>query len=216
MGFKVLNCSKNEHISVCVSTLREGGIIVFPTDTVYGIGCSPYYNGSVERIFDIKGRSDDKPLPVMGSNINDIENIADMSFLAKALAQNFWPGALTIVAPCKDKNISKKVMAGGNTLAVRVPNNPCAQTLLGSCKYLIGTSANISGTKPCISPADILSSGLSGFDILLDGGVIGSGIESTVVEVIDSAVRILREGAIASGKVYNVISDILGETKAKT
>jgi L-threonylcarbamoyladenylate synthase len=209
VGFKVLECSNYDHIASCASTLSDGGIIVFPTDTVYGIGCNPYYDESVERIFQIKDRSEDKPLPVMGYSISDIEKLVHMSPLAKSLAQYFWPGALTIVSPCKDNNISRRVMAGGDNLAVRIPGNRCTQSLLRFCKYLIGTSANVSGRKPCTSSYEVLSSGLSGFDLVLDGGALGGGIESTIIEVIDSNVRILREGVIKSDKVYDTVSKIL-------
>lgn len=209
MGFKVLECSNYDHIASCASTLSDGGIIVFPTDTVYGIGCNPYYDESVERIFQIKDRSEDKPLPVMGYSISDIEKLVHMSPLAKSLAQYFWPGALTIVSPCKDNNISRRVMAGGDNLAVRIPGNRCTQSLLRFCKYLIGTSANVSGRKPCTSSYEVLSSGLSGFDLVLDGGALGGGIESTIIEVIDSNVRILREGVIKSDKVYDTVSKVL-------
>ena len=209
MGFKVLECSNYDHIASSASTLGDGGIIVFPTDTVYGIGCNPYYDESVERIFQIKDRSEDKPLPVMGYSISDIEKLVHMSPLAKSLAQYFWPGALTIVSPCKDNNISRRVMAGGDNLAVRIPGNRCTQSLLRLCKYLIGTSANVSGRKPCTSSYEVLSSGLSGFDLVLDGGALGGGIESTIIEVMDSNVRILREGVIKSDKVYDTVSKIL-------
>lgn len=209
MGFKVLECSNYDHIASCASTLSDGGIIVFPTDTVYGIGCNPYYDESVERIFQIKDRSEDKPLPVVGYSISDIEKLIHMSPLAKSLAQYFWPGALTIVSPCKDNNISRRVMAGGDNLAVRIPGNRCTRSLLRFCKYLIGTSANVSGRKPCTSSYEVLSSGLSGFDLVLDGGALGGGIESTIIEVIDSNVRILREGVIKSDKVYDTVSKIL-------
>jgi L-threonylcarbamoyladenylate synthase len=209
VGFKVLECSNYDHIASCASTLSDGGIIVFPTDTVYGIGCNPYYDESVERIFQIKDRNEDKPLPVMGYSISDIEKLVHMSPLAKSLAQYFWPGALTIVSPCKDNNISRRVMAGGDNLAVRIPGNRCTQSLLRFCKYLIGTSANVSGRKPCTSSYEVLSSGLSGFDLVLDGGALGGGIESTIIEVIDSNVRILREGVIKSDKVYDTVSKIL-------
>ena len=209
MGFKVLECSNYDHIASSASTLGDGGIIVFPTDTVYGIGCNPYYDESVERIFQIKDRSEDKPLPVMGYSISDIEKLVHMSPLAKSLAQYFWPGALTIVSPCKDNNISRRVMAGGDNLAVRIPGNRCTQSLLRLCKYLIGTSANVSGRKPCTTSYEVLSSGLSGFDLVLDGGALEGGIESTIIEVIDSNVRILREGVIKSDKVYDTVSKIL-------
>jgi L-threonylcarbamoyladenylate synthase len=209
VGFKVLECSNYDHIASCASSLSDGGIIVFPTDTVYGIGCNPYYDESVERIFQIKDRSEDKPLPVMGYSISDIEKLVHMSPLAKSLAQYFWPGALTIVSPCKDNNISRRVMAGGDNLAVRIPGNRCTRSLLRFCKYLIGTSANVSGRKPCTSSYEVLSSGLTGFDLVLDGGALGGGIESTIIEVIDSNVRILREGVIKSDKVYDTVSKVL-------
>jgi L-threonylcarbamoyladenylate synthase len=145
----------------------------------------------------------------MGYSISDIEKLVHMSPLAKSLAQYFWPGALTIVSPCKDNNISRRVMAGGDNLAVRIPGNRCTQSLLRFCKYLIGTSANVSGRKPCTTSYEVLSSGLSGFDLVLDGGALGGGIESTIIEVMDSNVRILREGVIKSDKVYDTVSKIL-------
>jgi L-threonylcarbamoyladenylate synthase len=196
-------------IAICTSILCDGGVIIYPTDTVYGIGCNPYFDKSVERIYKIKGRDQKKALPILGSNIGDIERIVQLNPIAKTLAQHFWPGALTIVSPCIDDNISKQVIAGGDKLAVRIPDNKCTRDLISSCKFLIGTSANFSGQEPCISSSDIISSGISGYDALLDGGILVKGRESTIVEVLDSDMRILRHGAIKSDKIYEVVSTVL-------
>ena len=89
VGFKILECSNYDHIASCASTLSDGGVIVFPTDTVYGIGCNPYYDEPVERIFHIKDRSEDKPLPIMGSNISDIEKICTYELSGKISGPTF-------------------------------------------------------------------------------------------------------------------------------
>ncbi len=205
----MLECSNRIHITSCASILRDGGVIIYPTDTVYGIGCNPYIEESVERIFKIKGRNQNKALPILGSNVGDIERLVHMSPIAKTLAQHFWPGPLTIVSPCIDGNISKRVTAGGEKLAVRIPSNTCTRNLISLCKYLIGTSANISGREPCTSSFDMLNSGISGYDVFLDGGVLVKGRESTIVDVLDSDIRILRQGAIKTDKIYEVVSTVL-------
>lgn len=209
LAIKMFECSSSTDIARCTSILSDGGVIIYPTDTVYGIGCNPYFDKSVERIFKIKGRDQKKALPILGSDIGDIERLVQMNIIAKTLAQHFWPGALTIVSPCIDDNISKQVIAGGDKLAVRIPDNKCTRDLISGGKFLVGTSANLSGKEPFLSSSDILSSGISGYDALLDGGVLVKGRESTIVEVLDSDMRILRHGAIQSDKIYQVISTVL-------
>jgi L-threonylcarbamoyladenylate synthase len=191
-------------IAKCASIVKSGGVVVFPTDTIYGIGCDPYNDAAVARIFAIKGRDEGKPLPVLAYSIQDAEKIAALGTTGRALANKFWPGALTLVAPVADRKISARVRAGTNSVAVRVPGNKCVLSLLRECKYLVGTSANVSGGRPSKNAAEIAESGLTGFDALLDGGAVEKGIESTIVDVTEKP-RVLREGAIKPGEIYRVV-----------
>ncbi|WP_331002692.1 L-threonylcarbamoyladenylate synthase [Nitrososphaera sp.] len=202
---QTLDCT-DTGIAECTRIVTSGGVVVFPTDTVYGIGCDPYSDPAVRRVFAIKGREEKKPLPVLVGSISDAESIVSLGPNGRALAERFWPGALTIVAPLKDRNISPGVTAGKSNLAVRMPANRYILSVLKTCKYLVGTSANASGKG---APRDAQSAlqSLSGFDaILVDKGPLG-GRESTVVDVSGPSLRIVREGAISAGAVRKAMRD---------
>lgn len=186
----------------CAKIVRSGGVVVFPTDTVYGIGCDPYNDSAVKRVFSIKGRTQGKSLPVLAGNIGDAERIVSLGPAGKRLAERFWPGALTIVAPLKDIKMSPSVTAGKRNLAVRVPANKCTLRLLEKCRYLVGTSANLSGRG---APKDAQSVSLSGFDaMLVDKEPLG-GRESTVVDVSGGAIEILRQGALSEDVIRKAL-----------
>jgi L-threonylcarbamoyladenylate synthase len=203
--FKVLTCI--DGILECASIVKTGGVIVFPTDTIYGIGCDPYSDSSVKRIIKIKGRAEKKPLPVLTYSLHDAEKIVSFGTASKMLAEKYWPGALTIVAPLVDEKISHSVTSSGSNLAVRVPANRCVLALLRECRYLVGTSANISGANSSKSAQEVLNSGLDGFDVLLDGGHVG-GVESTIVDMTAATPVISREGAIKSREVLRFIAKV--------
>jgi L-threonylcarbamoyladenylate synthase len=203
MGRQVFGCSEDD-LAKCALVVKSGGVVVFPTDTIYGIGCDPYNDNAVRRIFAIKGRDEKKPLPVLAYSVNDAEKIASLGRAGRTLAEKYWPGALTIVAPVADHKISQTVTAGSDGLAVRVPANKCILSLLNHCRYLVGTSANLSGEKPMKSAQEVLDSPLDGYDALLDGGPAEKGIGSTIIDITGEP-RILREGAIKSGEVLETI-----------
>ena len=131
---KIFRCTE-EDVASCASVIKVGGVIVYPTDTVYGIGCDPYNDLAVKRIFTIKGRNENKSLPILASNIMDAERIVSLGRIGRLLAERYWPGALTIVAPLIDHRISQGVRAGSSGLAVRVPANNCVLSLL--CRWHI-------------------------------------------------------------------------------
>lgn len=203
MQGQVFSCS-DDGVAKCASIIKNGGVVVFPTDTIYGIGCDPYKDETVERIFAIKGRDEKKPLPVLAYSIQDAEKIVSLGDAGRALAKKYWPGALTIVAPIADYKISRRVTAGANSLAVRVPANQCVLSLLKRCRYLVGTSANLSGEKPMKSAKQVLDSRLGGYDALLDGGSVEKGIESTIIDLTGKP-KVLREGAIKSSEVMELL-----------
>lgn len=196
---QLFSCSDAEK---CASIVKRGGVVVFPTDTIYGIGCDPYNDAAVERIFRIKGRDEKKPLPVLAYSAQDAEKLIALGRTGMALAKKYWPGALTIVAPITDNRISPMVTAGSMNLAARVPANRCVLSLLKHCKYLVGTSANLSGQKSLKSVKEVLGSGLAGFDALLDGGAVEKGVESTIVDVAGATPKVVREGAIKAEEIY--------------
>jgi L-threonylcarbamoyladenylate synthase len=205
MRNKVFCCS-GYAVAKCASVVKGGGVVVFPTDTIYGIGCDPYSDSAAGRIFAIKGRDEKKPLPVLAYSIDDAEKIVLLGGAGRALAEKYWPGALTIVAPIVDHKISRRVTAGGNSLAVRVPANECVLSLLRHCRYIVGTSANPSGGRPLKSAQEVLDSLLDGYDALLDGGPV-KGVESTIVDITGKP-RILREGAIKSKEVMETLGRV--------
>jgi L-threonylcarbamoyladenylate synthase len=203
---KIFKCSEDA-IASCALVVNSGGVVVYPTDTIYGIGCDPYNDLAVKRIFTIKGRSEKKPLPVLTYSIQDAERIVSLGKTGRMLAERYWPGALTIVAPIIDRRISPQAMAGSSSLAVRIPANKCVLLLLSHCRYLIGTSANLSGHKVLKSAQEVVNSGLEGYDALLDGGTVEKGVESTIVSVEDKP-KILREGAIKSREILHFVGQL--------
>lgn len=205
--YQIFGCTEEE-AEQCASMVKEGSVVVFPTDTIYGIGCDPRNDSAVARVFKIKGRNEKKPLPVLAFSTQDAEKIISLGKSGRILASKFWPGALTIAAPIVDNSISSKVIAGNTSLAVRIPANKCILSLLRHCKYIVGTSANLSGKKSPTSAQQVIDSGLDGFDVLLDGGKVEGGVESTIVDVTGTEPKILREGAIKSAEVFGVLGKV--------
>jgi L-threonylcarbamoyladenylate synthase len=202
LPFKILKCNERKDITKGASIVKNGGVIVFPTDTLYGIGCNPYDEKAVDKIFKIKNRDKINPLPILASSVVDIERIALLGKTAKKLAQIYWPGALTIIVPLIDKKISYNLRSGKMNIGVRVPNNICTLSLLKDCKYLTGTSANKSGEAGCKSFSEVLSSSLRGFDAILDGGEVDERVQSTIVDLTGQHPRVIREGAIETQAIY--------------
>ena len=186
---------KDDDVQKAASAISDGAVIVFPTDTVYGLGCNPYNRDAVLSIYEIKKREKTKPFPVIGYSKEELERIAEFNKLEEKIAEKFWPGAITLILKVKDKEIQKSLSLG-EKIAVRVPNNKCALALLKECKLLVGTSANISGTEPFSDPKEC-NENLTGYDLFMDGGIISSKGESTIVEIENNDVKILRKGGIS-------------------
>ena len=189
-----ISCN-DEDVQKAASAISDGAVIVFPTDTVYGLGCNPYNHDAVLSLYEIKKREKTKPFPVIGYSKEELEKIAEFNALEEKIAETFWPGAITLILKVKDKEIQKSLSLG-EKIAVRVPNNKCALALLKKCKLLVGTSANISETKPFNDPKEC-SENLIGYDLFIDGGIISSKGESTIVEIENNDVKILRKGSIS-------------------
>ena len=136
-----------------LSFLRAGGVIAFPTDTAYGLGADPFNEGAVRRIFDIKGRSESKPILLLVNSIAMADSIASLSGRALALAERFWPGPLTMILPARS-SVPNIVTAGTNTVGVRWADAPFAQRLIGAFQLPItATSANRTGLPATVMRA---------------------------------------------------------------
>ena len=182
-------------IQKAAQIINKGGIVIFPTDTVYGIGCDPYNQKAVLSLYKIKKREKTIPFPVIGYSKKELEKIAEFNDKAEKIAEMFWPGAITLILKVKDENI-KKSLGLGKKIAVRVPNNQCALSLLKECKLLVATSANISGTTSLTDPNDCKRD-LNGYDLLIDGGILSDNGESTIVEIDENKLRVLRSGSVS-------------------
>jgi L-threonylcarbamoyladenylate synthase len=192
-----------EGIRRASSIVKKGGTVIFPTDTIYGLGCDPHNPQAVQAIYRIKGRDESKHLPVLGFSVTEISKIAYLDKLSKKIAENFWPGPLTLVLRVRDYEIEKSLNLT-NKIAVRIPNHPCALALLRECKLLVGTSANRSGSLPFGDSSEIIGK-LKGYDILLDGGKITNPTESTIVEVNDNRLKIIRAGKISKQELLDLL-----------
>jgi len=187
----------SDTIAKAAEVVQKGGLIVYPTDTVYGLGCDPFDKRALARLFEAKGRSS-KPVSVLCSSRAKAEALVEFSPAARKLAKSNWPGALTIVAPLK-RRVPVMLTQGTGSLGVRVPAHPGSLRLISTCGgWLTGTSANVSG-KPSARTALGAARQLGrSVDLVLDGGRL-TGTESTVVEVAGTKVTILRTGPIGVG-----------------
>lgn len=177
--------------------VRRGGVIVYPTDTVYGLGCDPFNEAAVKRLFEVKGRGS-KPVPVLCSSPAKAEELVLFSPKARELARANWPGALTIVAPLR-RALPAQITQGSRKLGVRVPSHSACLELVSLCGgWLTGTSANLSGNPSARTAVEAERQVGDLVDMILDGGV-REGRESTVVEVVGDAVTILRTGPVGVG-----------------
>ncbi|HEY7154663.1 MAG TPA: L-threonylcarbamoyladenylate synthase [Gemmataceae bacterium] len=198
-----------EAVSEAARVLRAGGLVAFPTETVYGLGANALDTSAVARIFAAKGRPANNPLIVHVAESSAVRQVAaDWPEAAALLAERFWPGPLTLVLPKRDV-VPDAVTANGPTVAVRVPAHPVAQTLLRAAGIpLAAPSANRS-TELSPTRAEHVLRGLDGrIDVLLDGGPTAGGIESTVLDLTVNPPRLLRPGLIGIAELEALLGPL--------
>ncbi len=185
----------------------KGGVIAYPTDTVYGLGCDPFNKQAVKKLTKAKGR-EAKPLPILVSSIRNAFRLGIFDERAKILAEKFWPGQLTIVVR-KKPTVHRTVTMGRNSVGIRLPDNPKLRKLIERCGgALVGTSANISG-RPACKTAKAVASELGAYtDLILDGGRSPSQSGSTVIDLSSPRkVRVLRTGRISEAHIKRVLRE---------
>jgi L-threonylcarbamoyladenylate synthase len=198
-----------EDVEIAGKKLAQGSVVVFPTETVYGMGASTCSPEAVRRVFSIKGRPPDNPLIVHISKMKQLEELwTGVPRTALKLASVFWPGPLTLVY-YKKESVDKAVTGGLDTVSVRMPSNRIAMQLIETADVPVAApSANLSG-RPSITNFDDAVEELNGLvDIIIDGGKCTYGVESTVLDITGEVPRILRPGAVSRERIERVIGRV--------
>ncbi|HEY7270366.1 MAG TPA: L-threonylcarbamoyladenylate synthase [Dehalococcoidia bacterium] len=193
-------------IEQAVARLRDGGVVAFPTDTLYALGADATNAEAVGRVFDIKGREAGKPLPLFVAGAEIAAGVAVMTPLARRLAERFWPGALTLVVQ-KLPSFESEALVGGETVALRVPNSDVALEILrGLGRPVTATSANLSGGADPADASTVRAQIGERLDLIVDGGACDVGVSSTIVDCTGEAPLILRAGAISEAEIAAALS----------
>lgn len=191
-------------IQQVAGVVRAGGVLIFPTDTVYGIGCNVYDEDAVERVFEIKGRDADKAMPVLVGDTEQAEALAaDMPEAAITLMEKFWPGPLTIVVK-KAEDVPEIVTGGAPTVGIRVPDSEICRVLIQQSMPIVAPSANRQGVKPPAELAEVDAAILDAVDLGIASGR-AVGVPSTVVEVNSRGLKLIREGSITLKELEQAI-----------
>ena len=192
----ILQIDQPQSISRAVEIVQSGGVIAFPTDTVYGIGVSAFNEEAIEKLYQVKGRSYQKAIPILVSDQEELTRITPpLDQNVKAIIQRFWPGALTLIIPLlkgMPENLSPT-----QTIGVRIPDFKLTRELLSHTGPLAATSANISGGEITLTAEEVAENLGGMIDLILDGGKTPGGVPSTVLDCTQAELIILREGPIS-------------------
>jgi L-threonylcarbamoyladenylate synthase len=193
-------------IEAAADALRRGDVIVFPTETLYGLGADALNYQAVEKIFHLKDRDARNPIPVLVAGPEMLRNlVAEIPPLAQKLMDRFWPGPLTLVLPAR-QDLPKPLLNASGGIAVRISSQPIAMQLLKLlARPLTATSANPSGKEPARTFQEAKSYFSGKVKVFLDGGRLNSKSGSTVVEIVGAAIKIIREGDIAAFELERVL-----------
>ncbi|MBV6466178.1 MAG: Threonylcarbamoyl-AMP synthase [Anaerolineales bacterium] len=203
MKTEILPADDPLSIARALEILRAGGLVVFPTDTVYGLGSLAFDQAAIESIYAVKGRPLEKAIPILIADAADLDRLARaVTDLARRLASRFWPGPLTLVLP-KRADLPAAVSAT-RTVGVRVPDHAAARALLRAAGPMAVTSANLSGRSSPRSAEEAASQLGGRVPLVLDGGETPGGVPSTVVDVSGSVPVILREGPLTLAEINSI------------
>lgn len=192
---------ENEVMERAARVLHLGGLVVYPTETLYGLGANIMDIGAIQRVFEVKGRLADKPISIAFRDVAHAERYAQFTPMARRLAELFLPGPLTMILPA---NINLGEMFGGEKIAVRISNHKVVQSILNKVKFPItATSANISGKADPVCAQDSMDQIGDKVDIVLDSGNCEHRMPSTVVDLSEGKLVVVREGVIPKSRIVN-------------
>jgi len=195
----ILPASRSGSIERAVVVLRGGGVVAFPTDTVYGLGAHSFIASAIEKLYEVKERGRQKAIPLLIARVEDVVTVAvQVPEMAWRLAEHFWPGPVTLVLPQADAVLD--VLTGGaNSVAVRVPAHATALRLISALGVpLAATSANLSGQPEAVTAEEVREVLGERVELILDGGRCPGGVPSTVVDVTTVPPIIRRRGALVT------------------
>jgi len=196
-------------VRTAADAVKRGELVIFPTETVYGLAADAESEAAVKRVFEAKGRADKSPLPVQ---VQDLEHLtlaaAYVPDSARLLAERFWPGPMTLILP-RNEAISALVTGGRKSVGVRIPDHPVALALLREVgRPMVATSANISGQRPPTDAANAVGQVGDSATITLDAGACRLGVSSTVIDATGGRLRILRRGTLGADEIRRVVGEI--------
>jgi L-threonylcarbamoyladenylate synthase len=197
-----------ENSSAAVRVLKGGGVIVFPTETLYGLGADALNNAAVEKVFQLKGRDPRSPIPVLVADQEMLHTlVAQVPATAQKLIDRYWPGPLTLVLPGQ-KNIPKPLCNPAGGVGVRISSQPIATLLVNELgRPLTATSANPSGKEPARTLQEAKTYFVGRVELFVDGGALTSKSGSTVVEVMEDSIKIIREGELSASELRQVLGE---------
>ena len=202
---EIIKAESPNAISHAVDVLKHGGLVAFPTDTVYGLAALPFTDENVEGLFSAKGRSNTRAIAILIGDYQDLQRIVDrFDETSERLAVSFWPGPLTLVVP-KLASLPEALSPDG-TIGVRMPDHPVALALLRAIGPLAVTSANISGQGNTTTADEVFTQLAGRVHLILDGGRTSGGVPSTVINCSTEVISILREGPITRKNIDDALA----------
>ena len=211
IGILVTKLDCNSDLGQVGSAVKEGAVVLYPTDTVYGLGSNPFSVKGVLRCIEIKKRDSRKQMPVLVASLEDAAGLVYFNRSAQLVAKKYWPGKLTIVLPCKNPSLVPELIGETRTIGVRLPDHVCSKKLIaesGGC--LVGTSANISGEPPINDKEDRkLQTLAQNCDYLILGDCGDGKLSSTVLDLTNEiSPSIIRAGAISGDEILDYLANI--------
>jgi len=208
MKTEIIHASSENAQPRAVEVLKSGGLVAFPTDTVYGLAAFPWDADTIASLYEAKKRPVDRPIPLLLSDAGQLCRVAELPTRFEKLTTRFWPGGLTLVLP-KTRAVLKEI-SSGPTVAVRVPNLPMARDLIRAAGGVLAvTSANISGYPSPVVAEDVEKQLGGRIELILDGGTCRGGIPSTLLDCTVSPPTLLRHGPIAVADLRAAIGQVI-------
>jgi L-threonylcarbamoyladenylate synthase len=195
-----------DELRPAVSAIQNGGIVAFPTDTFYGLAVDPGSSAAVRKLFQVKHRPADQPIPLIAESVSQVaDHVGALTPLAKQLASKYWPGPLTLIIAASSE-ICAEVTRGTGMVAVRVPDHRVARALAGAVGHaMTSTSANLSGFPALSSPDEVAASFGDSIDVLVDAGSAPGGMPSTIINASGTDPILVRAGAVPWERVLKFL-----------
>ena len=197
-----------ESLNQIADSINNGNVVVFPTETVYGIGANGFDENAINKLYEIKERSYNKPISLLVNSFSMIEEVVEeLSDMERVIIDKFFPGPLTLVVK-KNKNIPNILTSGTDYVGIRMPKNKTALRIINAAKVpMATTSTNISGMEADIDFEKAYNDFKDKVDIFVDGGVAQIGVASTVIQVVNDEIKVLREGIISKEEIEDGIKE---------